>query len=250
MIARLTARCLAEIIMECPPKSQPLLVAMSCLQYLYFLCSYNNLQLRLPVPLRRQNVAAALGLLFQRLWNGAGQHDTHRQTIHASRVWRGVEPWRLDSDDRVDRSWRHDIAAPNRRLSTASMLDQMQRHPVTAVVCTYATWIQAWVTFINSLLHEFSSSIYSVSLSDDMIVTVIIFISIQMIQLQELYFMTASLQKWGGRRRPPLYPEFSAQCGGRRNKWGGPAYSGFHVIRTLDLPQIWGRSPSLDYIDW
>jgi len=152
--------------------------------------------------------------------------------------------------------------------------------------CHDATWIQAWVTFINSLWHEFSSSSHSVSLTFRAVAMRPIrgcpenfrdSLTIRPRLLFPKFFMSicsdrpyecsckwwpllltfnyrnnwivctlglgvwwfGGAQKWGGRRRPPLYPEFSAQCGSRRNKWGGPAYSGFHVIRTLTDTQTW-----------
>ena len=40
-----------------------------------------------------------------------------------------------------------------------------------------------------------------------------------------------------GLSRPPLHPENFTKYGGPHEKWGGPAYSGLHVIRTLPFPK-------------
>ena len=45
--------------------------------------------------------------------------------------------------------------------------------------------------------------------------------------------MNLPQSKCGGQSRPPLHPENFTKYGGPHEKWGGPAYSGLHVIRTL-----------------
>ena len=50
-----------------------------------------------------------------------------------------------------------------------------------------------------------------------------------------LWVVGKSKDRW----RRPLHPGFSAQFEGRRSKRGGPVYSGFHLIRTLNILPSW-----------
>ena len=50
---------------------------------------------------------------------------------------------------------------------------------------------------------------------------------------QQLDWQRNNGWKWGGLGQSPLFRVIFAKWGGHQNKWGGPAYSGFHVTRTL-----------------